>query len=203
MADPYKTNRKVSKKPVVKSEVKPPVKTQGAKPSPYKAAKPGVKTNKSIMDVKPTGLTPRQATRIVDETYGGNVQKAWHDYAPGAIKEYTRQGLPFAQARAQAMEDFGFTNDPAVQKGPKLYSNYWFEPDYTPEPEKPYYKLPGPDYGGGGGGSGGGSLPTPPIPEMKIRTTSGIRRSPYWQSDDPYNQVFEPRFVVLGNQSAW
>jgi hypothetical protein len=56
---------------------------------------------------------------------------------------------------------------------------------------------------GGGGGGGGYTPPAPPIPEMKIRTTSGIRRSPYWQSDDPYNQAFEPRFVVLGNDNGW
>jgi hypothetical protein len=202
MIDPDEKNRKPSKKPPIKKVVKAPVKQQSAKPQPKPVAKPGVKTNKSIMDVKPTGLTRRQATRIVDETYGGNVQKAWHDYAPGAIKEYTRQGLPVAQARAQAMDDFGFTNDPEVRTGPKLYSNYWFEPDYSPEPEQQYYAPREPDYGGRGGG-GGYTAPTPPIPEMKIRTTAGLRRSPYWESDDPYNQVFEPRFVVLGNQNAW
>lgn len=52
-----------------------------------------------------------------------------------------------------------------------------------------------------GGGGGGGGLPTPP--PVKIRTSSGIRRSPYWESEDPFINGFEPRFVVLGDQNAW
>lgn len=60
-------------------------------------------------------------------------------------------------------------------------------------------------YGGGGGGGGyGGYAPAPPTPPgVKIRSAPGPRRSPYWTSEDPYQQWFEPRFVVLGNTSSW
>lgn len=59
-------------------------------------------------------------------------------------------------------------------------------------------------YGGGGGGGGYGYAPAPPTPPgVKIRSAPGPRRSPYWESSDPYAQVFEPRFVVLGNVSSW
>lgn len=59
------------------------------------------------------------------------------------------------------------------------------------------------DGGGGGGGGGGYTPPTPPIPEMKIRTTAGQRHDQYWESMPPYNRGFEPRFVILGSNQDW
>lgn len=171
-------------------------KAASKRPTPPQPPKP------RMDDVKRTGVTPELATEYVD-SLGGNVQRGWHNYSPEAIKQYMAQGLPFAQARALAQEDFGFTNDPEKPTGPKLYSSYWWEPKraaqslpaaggggYTPYPRR------------GGGGGGGGYTPPPP-PEMKIRTATGLRRSPYWESEDPFVGGFEPRFVVLGDTQSW
>lgn len=61
-------------------------------------------------------------------------------------------------------------------------------------------------YGGGyedrGGGGGRGSAPLPP-PPFKIRTTTGQRLTPYWQSEPDFVQGWQPRLTVLGNTSAW
>lgn len=56
--------------------------------------------------------------------------------------------------------------------------------------------------GGGGGGGGGGSLPLPP-PPFKIRTTTGQRLTPYWESEPDFVQGWNPRLTVLGNTQAW
>lgn len=58
-------------------------------------------------------------------------------------------------------------------------------------------------YGGSGGGGGGGSsLPLPP-PPFKIRTTSGQRLTPYWESSPDFIQGWVPRLTVLGQSQAW
>jgi hypothetical protein len=153
---------------------------------------------KKPIQVKPSGVTPRLATKAVNAN-DGNVQGVWHSWSPGAIKDYIKQGMSFAEARAEAQGDFGYDIDP-VAKGPKLWSGYTWTPDETPEPET-----------GGGwydnvrrGGGGGGYTPVPPVPpEMKIRTSTGQRRSPYWSSEDPFIGGFEPRFVVLGDSGQW
>jgi hypothetical protein len=153
---------------------------------------------KSPIQVKPSGVTPKLATKAVNAN-DGNVQGVWHAWAPGAIKDYMKQGMSFQEARAEAQGDFGYDIDP-VAKGPKLWSGYTWTPDETVEPEvSGYGKAPWTNYGGGGGGS---SLPTPP-PPMKIRTATGQRRSPYWSSEDSYLGGFEPRFVILGDSGQW
>lgn len=58
------------------------------------------------------------------------------------------------------------------------------------------------DDGGGRRGGGGGSAPLPP-PPFKIRTTTGQRLTPYWESEPDFVQGWKPRLSILGNTQAW
>jgi hypothetical protein len=167
--------------------------------TPVSSPKPSVVSNSKPKTYTPSGVTPKLASKAVAAN-DGNVQGVWHAWAPGAIKDYMKQGMSFSEARSEAMGDFGYDIDP-VAKGPKLWSGYTWTPDETPDTMTGVGGYQKKNYGGGGGG---GYLPTPPTPpEMKIRTSTGQRRSPYWSSEDPYIGGFEPRFVVLGDSSNW
>lgn len=178
-----------------------PIVRKGDKPEPYrgKLTTRSISSDGTARKFVSSGVTPDLASEYVD-SLDGNVQKAWHSWGPGAIKDYMDQGMTFAEARAEAMGDFGYDIDP-LGTGPKLWSGYTWEPTKKATPRVPVPRDYGYDNGGGGGG-GGGYAP-PPVPEMKIRTSTGLRRSPYWESEDPFAMGFQPRFVVLGDQSQW
>ena len=85
-----------------------------------------------------------------------------------------------------------------IQQG--VYGSGVF-PGLVPPPMPRQYGSGYGDNGRHGGGGGGGSLPTPP--GIKIRTTTGNRLTPYWESEPDYIQGWQPRLTVLGNTSAW
>jgi len=68
--------------------------------------------------------------------------------------------------------------------------------------KKPRGYSGGGDDGGGGRGGGGRSTPLPP-PPFKIRTTTGQRLTPYWESSPDFIQGWVPRLTVLGQSQAW
>lgn len=179
-------NRKVSKKPPVKGPVKPSVKTQGQAPTPQQTPK-GINPNVQKRVNYLSNLAPNYVTGNVDRTGMTGINK---------INPWLGTRFKYGDILTQGEYN-------ALPKEIKQLTRNWgMAADIIPDAE-PQYAGPGYTPKRYGGGGGGGGIPTPPIPEMKIRTTAGIRRSPYWESDDPYNQVFEPRFVILGNANGW
>ncbi len=183
-------NRVVSKKPVVKTSVKAPIKTPGTKPSPQKNAVQKPYTN------------PGVERRIAD--LSNKAPKYIVPYTPSQDSVGSVKYNPWLGARGKYGDVL--TQSEWANLTPELKNKYNMGYTVIPESNQPSYGGPAASSGyvrrSYGSRTGSGPV-APPIPEMKIRSQPGIRRSPYWESEDPYNQVFEPRFVVLGNANAW
>lgn len=185
--------RIVSSKRNARAEVKPPVKTATTQPSKQKNVREQSNINagvkKHIADISAGAekyIVPYEAPK---NSIGSVAYNPWLG-ARGKYADVVTDS-EWAEMPQQLKQKYnmGYIKVPEPQK-----TEYYYED----QPRKKTY------YGGGGGGGGGYTPPAPPAaPDVKIRTAAGLRRSPYWESEDPYASVFEPRFVVLGNQNAW
>jgi len=167
------------------------------KPKPIVTKKPP----KDYRDSRPSSpakpATPKPTTKPVVRAGGKTddykvTRKVWED-----IKSRNR-GRAGSASKIWMMEEL----EPYMGSFPTTgEGGRGLFPGLVPVPKPTQYGGYGGDDGGGGGGGGGGGVPVPAGP--KIRTSTGIRRSPYWESEDPIGGGFQPRFVVLGDSGQW
>jgi hypothetical protein len=199
------TTVKPVKKTYIPVVAKPKTNTSKGSYEPPSSSEKEKKSNKKFVSKTDYGIPEYGA----DEQGQGGPYRVTHksiNSASAAASAYARelaksgQRLTGYDRRMLFLENMEpYMGDYGVMGNSYQYPGVMLDSAVSPVGSGGYYEEPL-YYGGGGGG--GGYTPAKP-PEMKIRTATGQRRSPYWSSEDPFIGGFEPRFVVLGDTGQW